>query len=152
MIRTDAEYRWALGKREADAHYIEELRIRLRELDLSPDEVHRALQPTLSFTAGLDEEIQVYEQMCRGDLGQIQSLRQIGHWLIGARIARGLSQQELAEQLGTTAKKVARDERNEYYGITLSRAQRILDLLGIRFRADITGPVLAAHNLDTNDD
>ncbi len=50
--------------------------------------------------------------------------------LIAARIANGLSQRELAERLGVSEAQVSRDERNEYHGITVERAQRILDTLG----------------------
>ncbi len=46
------------------------------------------------------------------------------------RIANGLSQKELAERLGVSEAQVSRDERNEYHGITVDRAQRVLDAMG----------------------
>ena len=46
-----------------------------------------------------------------------------------ARIANGLTQKELAKRLGVSAAQVSKDERNEYHGITVERAQRILDAL-----------------------
>lgn len=48
------------------------------------------------------------------------------------RIARGLTQRELAERLGVNESMVSRDERNEYHGITVDRAMRILDAMGVR--------------------
>lgn len=144
MIRTDAQYKQALQKLEVDARYVEEQRSRLQEMDLSADEVDYALQPALSFTAQLKEEVETYEQMRRGDLGILSSLTQIGRWLVGARIALGLTQQELAERLGIAAAQVSRDERNDYHGITVERAQRIMDVLGIRFRAEATNPLIEA--------
>jgi transcriptional regulator with XRE-family HTH domain len=54
---------------------------------------------------------------------------QIGRLLIATRIAQGLTQRELAERLGVSESLVSRDERNEYHGITVERAQRILDAL-----------------------
>ncbi len=122
MIRTDAEYKRALEKLEEDARYVEQQRSRLQEMDLSADEVAYALQPALSFTAQLKEEIEAYERMRRGDLGPLFSLTHIGRWLVGARIALGLRQQELAERLGGSAAQVSRDERNDYHGITVERA------------------------------
>ncbi len=144
MIRTDAQYKRALQKLEEDARYVEEQRSRLQEMDLSADEVDYALQPALSFTAQLKEEVETYEQMRRGDLGLLFSLTQIGRWLVGARIALGLTQQELAERLGIAAAQVSRDERNDYHGITVERAQRIMDVLGIRFRAEAMNPLIEA--------
>jgi len=136
MIRTDAEYKRALEKLKQDARYVEQQRSRLQEMDLSADEKAYALQPALSFTAQLKEEIEAYERMRRGDLGTLFSFAYIGRWLVGARIALDLTQQELAERLGVSAAQVSRDERNDYHGITVERAQRILEALGVRFRAE----------------
>ena len=146
MIRTDAEYRRALKKIEEDARYLEEQRAQLEEMDLTGEEVEYALQPARSFTAQLKEEVQAYEQMRRGDLGSLHDLTHIGRWLVGARIAQGLTQQELAERLGVSAAQVSRDERGDYHGITTERAQRILEALGVRFRAEAANPVLAGEN------
>jgi Helix-turn-helix len=52
---------------------------------------------------------------------------------VSAIAIRALTQQyarELAQRLGVDESQVSRDERNEYYGITVERAQRILDALG----------------------
>lgn len=143
MIRTDTEYKRALEKLEEDARYLEEQRSRLQEMDLSADEVEYALQPARSFTDQLKEEVEAYDRMRRGDLGPLFSLTHIGRWLVGARIARGLTQQELAERLGVSAAQVSRDERNDYHGITTRRAQRILEALGVRFRAEAVNPVFS---------
>ena len=42
-----------------------------------------------------------------------------------------LKQVELAETLGVHESQVSRDERNEYFGITVERAARIFDVLGV---------------------
>ncbi len=57
--------------------------------------------------------------------------------LIAARIANGVTQRELAERLGVSEAQVSRDERNEYHGITVDRAQRILDVLDEKVSARI---------------
>lgn len=136
MIRTDAEYRNALERLDEEAETLDRQRAHLRqEMGLSDDEMERAMQPMISFSKQLEEEVEVYERMKRGDLGELQSLRAIGRWLIGARIARGLTQEELAERLDVSPSQVSRDERNDYRGITVDRAQRIMDALGVRFEA-----------------
>jgi len=50
--------------------------------------------------------------------------------LIARRIAKGVRQQELAERLGVREVVVSKDERNEYHGITVARAQKIIKALG----------------------
>jgi len=70
------------------------------------------------------------ERVRRREFPVITRLTQIGRLLIALRIAQGLTQRELAERLGISESLVSRDERNEYHGITVERAQRVLDALG----------------------
>jgi transcriptional regulator with XRE-family HTH domain len=49
----------------------------------------------------------------------------------------GISQRELARRLGEHETQVSRDERNEYFGITLERAAKILDALNVRLRTQV---------------
>jgi transcriptional regulator with XRE-family HTH domain len=134
MIRTDTEYRRTLEQLEQDAEYIRSQRKHFESLGLTEEQIERALQPAFTFHEQLKEEADGYEQMKRGDLGTLHSLTSIGRWLIGSRIARGWSQKELAEALGVSEAQVSRDERNEYYGITVERAQRILEVIGLEFQ------------------
>ncbi len=130
MIRNEREYQEALRRLKEDEHFLNEQRRALGDLQLRPDEVERAMEPALSFHAQLVEEVEWYERVRRRDFETIHSLSAIGRLLIAARIANGLSQQELADRLGVSATQVSRDERNEYHGITVERAQLILDRLG----------------------
>lgn len=149
MIRTDTEYRSAVTRLAQDHEVIELQRAKLMEMGLPPDQVAHALQPALSFHAQLQEEVEAYERMRRGDLGLISNLTSIGRILIGLRIARGMTQKELANTLGVSEPVVSRDERNEYHGISVERAQRIIDALGGRVRLEVEAtpdhpPALAA--------
>ena len=137
MIRTESEYRRSLARLEQDDTAIAAQKKHLRSLGFSSREAARALEPMLSFREQLREEVEAYENMKRGDLGTLRSLEGVGRWLIGVRIARGWTQKELAQKLGTTAAQVSRDERNDYHGITVERAQRILSALGVQFVAEI---------------
>lgn len=143
MIRTDTEYRRALDRLREEAETLRAQRDHLAGLGLTPEEVERAMQPMISFHAQLGEEVDAYTQMRRGDLGPLRSLTAIGRWLVGARIARGLSQQELAERLEIDPSQVSRDERNDYRGITVDRAQRVMDALGVRFTAEAESLLVA---------
>lgn len=136
MIRTDSEYRRALQRLTQEEETLRKQRDHLKELGLSPKEIERTMHPLISFRAQLEEEVEAYTRMKRGDLGPLESLTSIGRWLVGARIARGLSQATLAERLGVHESQVSRDERNDYRGITTERAQHILEALGVKFTAE----------------
>jgi transcriptional regulator with XRE-family HTH domain len=49
----------------------------------------------------------------------------------------------MADQLGVHVSQVSRDERNEYHGITVERASRVLDALGVQLRSAFQEPVAA---------
>ena len=79
----------------------------------------------------IKDEVESYERLKKGRLDELRNLHGVGQMLIGVRVAMGLSQRELAEKLGVHESQVSRDERNEYYGVTVERAVRILDALGV---------------------
>lgn len=133
MIRTESEYQKALQQLEQDQAFIKTQRKHLEELGLTGETLERALHPSMSFHEQLKEEVEAYENIKRGDLGTLRSLNSLGRWLIGARIAKGWSQKELAHHLGTSEAQVSRDERNEYHGIKVGRAQSILEVMNFHF-------------------
>ncbi len=139
MIRTQAEYELARKRLADDISIMAEQQKRLAELGLDKEEVARAMEPAQSFHAQLAAEVEAYDRMKRGDLDPIADLQEIGRILIGLRIAQGLTQRQLAERLSVSESQVSRDERNDYHGITVERAQRIIDALrgSVRVQAAI---------------
>lgn len=101
-----------------------------------------SLNPLRSFHLQLEEEVETYERLKRGDVGELLNLHGLGHTLVALRIALGLTQRELAQRLGVHESQVSRDERNEYHGITVERASRVLDAMGVRLRSLFEQPIL----------
>ncbi len=134
MIRTEQEHRAALVRLEQEDARITEHRKALRREGLSASEVKRVMDPLVGFRDQLAEEIDAYERLRRGEFGALPNLRGLGSLLVGLRIASGLTQRELASRLGVHESQVSRDERNEYHNLTLERASRILDALGVELR------------------
>jgi ribosome-binding protein aMBF1 (putative translation factor) len=137
LIRNEREYRDALSRLERDGEVIDAQSKALAEQGLSEEEVGRGLGPMLSFHAQLKEEVGWYERARRREFKVSDDVRDIGYTLIALRIANGLSQKELAERMGVSEAQVSRDERNEYHGITVERAQRILDAMGETLRFEV---------------
>lgn len=144
MIRSETEYQEALRRLKQDQQVAVQQREALVKAGLSDEEIDRAMQPLLSFHAQLVEEVEWYEHVRRRSFPEINSLTQIGRLLIALRIANGMSQQELAKRLGVSESIVSRDERNEYHGITIERAQRVLDALGAFVVVKVAEPLAKA--------
>lgn len=58
--------------------------------------------------------------------------------LIKARIARGLTQKELAEKLNIDERQIQRYESTRYQGAALRRLQEVADALNVKIREEIT--------------
>src|SRR5271170_4889754 len=137
MIRNEAEYQEASTRLEDERTRLAEHRTRLKEAGLKDDEIKRVIDPMESFHLQFTEEVESYERLKRGEFEELENFRGLGHLFISLRIARGLSQRELAKRLGVHESQVSRDERNEYFGITLERAMKVLDALGARLRTRV---------------
>ena len=129
MIRTESEYQDAVERLSEDRQLIATQRKALEARGLDAAGIANVMAPALSFHAQLQEEVEAYEKMRRGEVAPIQSLAHIGRMLIGMRIALGVTQRDLAGRLGVSETQVSRDERNDYHGISVERAQRVIDAL-----------------------
>jgi DNA-binding XRE family transcriptional regulator len=141
MIRSEKEYQKALSRLDEEQKVIEHQRTHFKEMGYTGEELERLMQPLLSFHSQLNEEVDAYEGMKRGNLGTLYEFNNIGRWLIGVRLALDMSQKEFAKELGVSEAQLSRDETNEYHGITVEKAQRILETFNIRFKADIDEPI-----------
>jgi ribosome-binding protein aMBF1 (putative translation factor) len=137
MIRNEAEYQEASKRLSEEAVRFQEHRQRLKQTGLNDLEIKRAIDPLESFHLQLREEVGAYERLKRGEFEDLDNLTGLGHLLITSRIAQGLTQRELARRLGVHESQVSRDERNEYFGITLERAVKVLDALNVRLRTQV---------------
>jgi DNA-binding XRE family transcriptional regulator len=75
----------------------------------------------------LREEIQEYERTKQGDVDMtsLTSVHMVPRTLIRARIARGLSQRQLAQLVGLKEQQIQRYESNDYSNVDLGRVQEI---------------------------
>jgi DNA-directed RNA polymerase specialized sigma subunit len=147
MIRNEAEYQEAVKRLREEAARIEQQQARLEEMRLSQDEIKRALDPVRSFHEQLEEEVASYERLRRGQFDELHNFDGLGRLLVALRIAQGLTQRELAERLGVHESQVSRDERNEYHGVTVDRANRLLAALGADVRTKVVSVVKSGAQL-----
>ena len=144
MIRNEIEYQEAVKRLKDERARYDAHEQQLVRMGLKPDEVKRAMDPLRSFNLQLEEEVEAYERLKRGDLGELENLHGLGRTLVALRIALGLTQRQLAERLDVNESQVSHDERNEYQGVTVDRASRILDALGVTLKSAFHTPISAA--------
>jgi len=153
VIRNETEYQEACARLADERERYSSHEQTLKDAGLNEAEVKRVVDPLRSFHLQLAEEVESYERLKRREFAEIENLKGVGHLLISLRIALGLSQRDLARRLQVHESQVSRDERNEYFGITLERAARILDALNVRLHTKVElGPqqdTLAAHLVET---
>ncbi|WP_417734345.1 helix-turn-helix domain-containing protein [Rosistilla oblonga] len=148
MIRNEQEYREASERIEAERNRLDAHRKSLSESGLGDTELARAMEPLVSFHEQLREEVAHYENLKRGVFPDLENLRGLGVLLVSLRIARGITQRELAAKLDVHESQVSRDERNEYHGVTLDRANRILDALDVRLQTTVVEAPLGRETTD----
>ena len=137
MIRNETEYQYAVKQLKEQAERMRRQEAELNQTDLSQEEIKRAMDPVRCFHQQLTEEVESYQRFKRGEFGELRNLGGIGQLLVAVRISQGISQRELAERLQVHESQVSRDERNEYHGVTVERAQRVLDALGVEVRTTV---------------
>lgn len=140
MIRNDAEYQEAQRRLAEGEQFLSRQKEELTGMGLKKTEVARGLEPARAFHEQLCEEIESYERLLRGDFREVLNFEDLGKLLIALRLFRRVSQRELADRLGTHESQVSRDERNEYHGITVQRAKKVLDALGVEVRFSVVAP------------
>ncbi|MBZ5619498.1 MAG: helix-turn-helix domain-containing protein [Acidobacteriia bacterium] len=88
----------------------------------------------LGMIRQLEDELREYDQLKSGQLAipGIERLDQIAPFITKLRIAKGLSQTELARRLGVSKQVISRYEENDYQNVAIVRLQEILDAIGIQ--------------------
>lgn len=103
----------------------------------------------LSVLNDLRRSVAEYEALKRGDLSKAKSTSIYGlpEIIIKTRIARGLSQSDLADKLGVKPQQVQRWEADDYESINAARLFEIADILGVRMHSTASGAVVTSNIL-----
>jgi HTH-type transcriptional regulator / antitoxin HigA len=82
----------------------------------------------------LEDELREYDQLKSGKLAlpPVKRLEQIAPFVTKIRIAKGISQTELAQRLGVSKQVISRYEESEYQTVAIGRLQEILDAIGVK--------------------
>lgn len=83
----------------------------------------------------LNKEMVAYNNLKNGMISEfsIDSIQELPIVIIKARIARGMTQKDLAEKIGIQEEQIQRHEAHEYYGVGINILQEIMSILEINF-------------------
>lgn len=129
MIKNQQQYRIARG----------ELTGLRREITAATEQSYheeRSLNPsaeTVARISALEIQIKIFEQVQTTNIPLLptDSLQALPELLIAARIARGMSQKDLAEFMGMKMQQIQSYEAQRYQTATLGRLSRIAEALGV---------------------
>jgi len=136
VIRTEQDYIAAIREHADMRDRLARLRLSLQEQDYAEDVITDLMDSEIAFAQHIGSDIELYEQALNRQFGTTD-WEHLGLLLINLRIANHVKQRELADRLGVDESVVSRDERNEYRGITVERAQRILQALDERVELSV---------------
>lgn len=129
MIKTDAQ-------KERTLVQIEGFRKALAEVEkrLSGKRSAAVRASYQSMVRQLEDEVREYDQLKSGGLSlpPVRRLDQIAPFIVKIRIAKGVSQTELARRLGVSKQVISRYEDSDYQTVAVARLQEILDAVGIK--------------------
>jgi transcriptional regulator with XRE-family HTH domain len=85
-------------------------------------------------------EVAEYEKLKRGKVKVLtaKTFHELPEVIIKARIARSMTQKQLAESLGMKEQQIQRYESSNYASVSFSTIERIIEALGITVEEKVT--------------
>jgi ribosome-binding protein aMBF1 (putative translation factor) len=139
MIKNERQYRITMSQIAKFEAALEEVAARANSS--VPARLRKLEQDALgSQLEEMREEAAQYERLRSGrrEPISIPSFDQLPQALVQARIARGLTQKELAERLGLKEQQIQRYEATEYASASLTRIKKVMAALGAKLAAEMT--------------
>lgn len=137
MIKNERQYRITRNRADEIRHSIAEPSDAELPEDLDPGMRELQVDALRSVLADLDTELAEYDALHDTTRFEATGLNQLPVTLIRARIARGLTQRQLAERVGLTEQAVQRYEATDYTGVSFARLVEIADALEITIHYDV---------------
>lgn len=134
FILTDSEYELAKRSFSKLSSQLVKQSQKFKRDGVGRKERKRLMTPDMRKLKAARRDLALYEDLKDGKLPKNLEFIGLGRQLVYLRIANGLSQVELAAQLGEEARKVDSDERTEYQSASVAYVQRVLSALIARVR------------------
>lgn len=138
MIKNEKQYKITRGQLSLLKKALES------PVDVANEEVHPLLikaqyDAVQNQYNELYKQIEVYELLKEGNFNQLdfESFDLLPQGLIKARIAKGLSQKDLANRLGLKEQQIQKYEATEYASASFERLKQVISALDVKVREEI---------------
>lgn len=147
MIKNERQYNTTRKQLELMSAALASLKVQQASEDLD-DVLFRQIQRDALHGQVMDlrAEIKEYDDLRAGKLATLalDSIDALSNGLIAARIASGMTQKGLAEQLGIKEQMIQRYEASDYSSASFSRLKEIAQALNVGVREEIFLPAAGA--------
>lgn len=129
MIRNERQYRFTKTQVRRFEQTLVELKSRHPEdIDVHPLLAKAQVDAVSGQVADLREQLREYESLKSGkfDFNELMTVTSLPEMLIKARIARGMTQRDLAERVGLKEQQVQRYEATDYASASLGRIRDVV--------------------------
>ena len=134
MIKNERQYRITRAQAERFSQALNDLQGQGSELTEVHPLLRKAREDALRSQLGdLEGDLREYEALRAGnfEFDLLKTIAELPTMLIKARIARGLSQRDLADRLGLKEQQIQRYEASEYESASFARIRNVVDALGL---------------------
>jgi ribosome-binding protein aMBF1 (putative translation factor) len=142
MIKNEKQYNITKTQAEKFAKALRDISKGTSVLNIHPTLAKAQQEAIKSQYEELQQELKEYEELKGGKRKTIKvnSFEHLPVALVQARIARGLTQKELAQKLGLKEQQIQRYEASSYAKASLDRINQIIDVLDISIgsKVDLT--------------
>jgi transcriptional regulator with XRE-family HTH domain len=137
MIKNGRQYEHSKKK----LHELEEdLKAIRKKYYLDKNKVALLSQGYIEHIVQFKDEIKEYEDMIKAPFPEvllIHNLNKISRSIVRLRIARKITQEELAQRVGCKQSDISRLERDDYYGYTIGQLDKIMAGLGVKIELNL---------------
>ena len=132
MIKNERQYRITRAQAHRFSQTLDSLKQRPSETEGIHPLIAKAQEDAVrSQLSDLENELREYESLKAGNFptDELSVVAELPNVLIKARIARGLSQKDLAKRLGLQEQQIQRYEATDYASASLTRIKEVVGAL-----------------------
>jgi HTH-type transcriptional regulator / antitoxin HipB len=137
MIKNERQYKISRSRLDEVRNTVSELQRTPLPQGLQPEMRQLQLDALNGTMVDLETELGDYDALHDATLIEATGIEQLPIALIRARIACGLTQRQLAEQLDMQEQAIQRYEATNYTGVSFSRLVEIADALNLTIHYDV---------------